>query len=659
MTQFGILVLLLGSRLLHVAAQNATQVADVIPSNASPLSFAACGPASVDDYGVFTITPDILLGKSTDPSVNASGILFTVYTNNQLVINQNTFTQDNINNPTKANLVQVTPVQLLVKQMASSAQVNLTILMTDPNKNSLSCNMPVTVVYTFAPYLNPSSSLTIATVPGQPVLITSTVFQILEKHQLSSWNLQLAASQITQGSGVLEIYYASSQTWLPVPQFTPYEMIDAGALRYNPLNFVGTLHVTLTVSNSRGFRMTPWLDSQGNPTFNATMQFTSTARTNSTVAFVPVLSPIPPLATTNCKVTFPSRFLGSSLLPLGPYCTNFSTTANIPVTNFALTPPNGPQIQISLTTNINAMVYFGTAVAPTSADYLPAGYTPLRFAGYFDYGSFFLYITPSNVIITSVTGNGQPSITLVTPEISYDQIALGLTLGQISGTFFDPVYKNQATGVFPQSMNTNPGPPQLTMSLSQTEGMFMLLTSSSQTTNSNAQVGYGGVQYLGAYQSRTFLFPVATAGNVSCRIVSQSDLQVTVLNKCATTWVPGGAGKLDCFNVTVVSQSSSASISVNVTLSYNWMLPLNTEFNSLPTSTITWTHFVNSLDGGNWLASDSILDLANSMVTTSFLVTSTSQNMLGQWGVYELPPNAGVRTMRWSLALVVLIGFLM
>ncbi|KAI9340827.1 hypothetical protein BDR26DRAFT_860943 [Obelidium mucronatum] len=649
-------LLLLILNLRSISAQPATSNAVLSPltttsssgvpasiPTSNPLSTVACGPATLEDYGFLPLTSTILSTKSSNPATDSTSITYSVLDSGQLIVSRTTFSQEAINNPTKStqNPIQVFAPALLIKEINSNVATNITILVSDQFANTLTCYLTVTVKYTFAPFLNPASSLSIETVAGQPVIISassSPIFQILEKHSLSTWNLHLTPSgTYSQGNyGILEYYSTNARSWLPIPltQNIPYSWIDQSALRYNPISFVGTFDLILTVGTTKGFKLTQWLDPKTQSmTLSASIKIVSSAPTNSTII---TAIPVPPAANMQCFTSYPSRFVPSSITPIGPYCSNFTVRAGIP-TLMTVTPFLGAQI--SLTTSIDAIVYFGTAVAPTS-DYIPTGYTPLKFAGYLDFGAWYIYLSPTSATITS---GSPPSLTFISPEIAYEEIIAGVTQSEISGLAFDPIAKT-STQFFPQNLNLNPGPPHVTMSLA-TLGMFMLLQSSSiGGTGAKVNVGFGQVQYLGTWKSRTFMYPASNNGNFQLTIQCNTDMQMVVLDKCATFWIPGGAGKFDCFTLTVTTQSASALV-LNATLQYDWSIPMTQAVNP---DNIKWTHFISSLDGGNW--DESIPSSLN--VNTGTVVVSVNAKQLGQWGLFGMPSSAKRLLSSSALALL-------
>ncbi|ORY42554.1 hypothetical protein BCR33DRAFT_718248 [Rhizoclosmatium globosum] len=596
----------------------------IVNAGTNPLTITACGPASVDDYGVLLITSTLLNTKSTNTATNASTLVYTILDSGSLIVTPAQFTQATINTPPAVNPVQVAPQALLIKQINGNLQVNISLSVKDQFQNSATCSFTVTVNYNFAPYLAISSP-TITTVPNQPVVITSSIFKLMEKHGLSAWNLNLTYSWqgfSTQNYGYLEVYKQDAKSWilLPLTQVIPYQWIDQGALRYNPgATFIGAGQLIFQVINSRGFKMTPWVTGGAAATLSATIQITCNAATNTT-KIVPV--PAPSQAGTYCFTKYPSTFQTTSQSPLGPYCSNFTTTAGVStaqVLDQTLLP------SLTLSTSVNAAVFWGASVAPT-LDYIPTGYTPIRFAGYLDSGAWFIAFTPTTASITSGT---PPAITFTTPEMAFDQVpggVNGVPLNQITGIAFDPVSKTSSQ-FFP--------PPQITMALSMAlsnPAFFMLLQANvNQGIGVSVNVQWGQVQYLGSWQSRTFNYPYAKYGTMSMTVTSAVDLQIVVLNTCATTWVPGGAAKFDCFTISATT-SSAATVSVSVSLGYVWNSNLNADYNYVTPTQIAWCRFISALDGGSW---DSTLS-GKPNVAGGFVNVTATGTQLGQWAVFSL-----------------------
>ncbi|KAJ3293878.1 RNA polymerase subunit AC19 [Rhizoclosmatium sp. JEL0117] len=346
--------------------------------------------------------------------------------------------------------------------------------------------------------------------------------------------------------------------------------------------------------------MTPWVTGGAAATLSATIQITCNAATNTT-KIVPV--PAPSQAGTYSGVST-AQVLDQTLLP-----------------------------SLTLSTSVNAAVFWGASVAPT-LDYIPTGYTPIRFAGYLDSGAWFIAFTPTTASITSGT---PPAITFTTPEMAFDQVpggVNGVPLNQITGIAFDPVSKTSSQ-FFPSSLNTNPGPPQITMALSMAlsnPAFFMLLQANvNQGIGVSVNVQWGQVQYLGSWQSRTFNYPYAKYGTMSMTVTSAVDLQIVVLNTCATTWVPGGAAKFDCFTISATT-TSAATVSVSVSLGYVWNSNLNADYNYVTPTQIAWCRFISALDGGSW---DSTLS-GKPNVAGGFVNVTATGTQLGQWAQ---PPN--------------------
>ncbi|KAJ3128024.1 hypothetical protein HK100_009419 [Physocladia obscura] len=477
--------------------------------------------------------------------------------------------------------------------------------------------MPVVVQYAFSPYLNPASTLSLSTASNQPILITSKVFQIYERHGLSSWNANVTsvgAAFNKGGSGLLEYY--SSGNWLPLPltQNIPYEWIDIQALRYNPNSFVGTISLILQVGTTRGYSLTPWLDSITSlQTLQGTITIKTTSNTNSS-SVVAVAKP--PDAGLTCYTSYPTIFAPTAATPIGPYCMSFSTVAGQSIT---ATVSDFLSASLTLTTNVNAVVYFGTSVQP-STDYIPSGMILLPFAGFLDYSAFYIYITPSTAqIVTN-------SLTFLTPEVTYAEAQAGLTAGQITGIAFDPVAKTSSQ-FFPTSVNLQ-GPPQITTALTTSNvGMFFFALGSSSNGTTTRSVPYGTVTFIASWLTRDFQFPIANHGYLVARISSNVNVRVTIYSKCSIIWVPGGAGKFDCFTISY-STSSASTVAMTIELQYFWNTPISADYNAVNSDTIQWANSTNSLDGGNWMYAPSILNLANGSVSITI-----TQAQMGQWAV--------------------------
>ncbi|KAJ3201503.1 hypothetical protein HDU82_008071 [Entophlyctis luteolus] len=581
---FAVPILLLSTfLLLRVPVCVRAQDPVVVTSRLSPfanslnLNCTHSGPGYVDDYGYLLITPSLLTATSANNNTNTSQLTFTVQSSVDLIVSKVSFTQDDIN--TRASTLIITPQANLLTTINSTVTKNIVLLLNDQYGSSITCNLPIVVQYNFAPYLNPASSLTITTTSNQPSLLSSKILQIYERHGLSSWNLNLTnvGTDFSQGGrGLLEYFKGGS--WLPLPlnQPIPYEWIDIKALRYNPNGFVGTVNLVLQVVTARGFTLTPWIDSSTQQqTLQATVAVTCTSPTNSTVV---ATIPNPPDYGLSCYTSYPSVFTPSLQTPIGPYCMNFSTVAGVSVT---ATVTDFLSASLTLTTSVNAIVYFGTSIAPTS-DYIPSGMSLLKFAGFLDYSAFYIYVTPSTA---SIVVN---SLTFITPELAYDVAQAGITAASITGVTFDPVAKTSSQ-FFPSGVNLA-GPPQITTALSTSNvGMFFFCVSSSSTTNgtTDRNVPYGTVTYIASWGTRQFVFPTSKHGYLLASVNANIDLRVSIMNSCATTWVPGGAGKFDCFTLSY-STTSATTVQATIILQYTWNLPIAADYNAVDANNIEW-----------------------------------------------------------------------
>ncbi|KAI8622732.1 hypothetical protein BC830DRAFT_43 [Chytriomyces sp. MP71] len=571
-----------------------SSTASYIP--ASPISIPICGSATVADYGVLPITSALLTAKSST-GVATNQIVFTVMSSPNLQGIPTRFTQDDVNN----GRIFTQPTQDVLTQINSNTAVNITLQAYDPLGHTAQCNIQVTIQYTYAPYINVQSTLKIATQVNQPIVITSQIYQLLEYHGLSTWNLNVTSVgfQFNQGGyGLLEVFKAASKKWEPLTptSIIPYEWIDMQALRYNPNGFIGSTTLVLQASTGRGFTITPWLDLRTQSrTLNTTIQVTSAVVPTVANVTQPLIIPLqntpnPPDALMKCYVSYPTNsFPVSTKSPFGPYCVNFTTTAGVSTTFTS----DFLGATITLTTISNAIVYFGTSVY--GADYIDAGSSPLGFAGYLDYGAFYLYVVPPTAVVAS------SSIVFTTPEIYYDEAVSGISSSQITVVDFDPVAKTH--NYFFVTKVSNNGPPQITLNINPPGGMFILTTSSSNSGSSNGTfkhitVAWAPFQFDTAWVSRTFTYPLTStgAGILTITIRSATDLLVNLLPSCnvmpvpgtTETWIPGGYGFFDCFTIDLSSNSANP-MNANVTMSYSWTLPMTAKYNyNFPPSSILW-----------------------------------------------------------------------
>ncbi|KAI8831213.1 hypothetical protein BJ741DRAFT_617770 [Chytriomyces cf. hyalinus JEL632] len=615
----------------------------------NPVTITACGSAVVDDYGTLSITSALLSGQST-VSNSTTLLTYTVQSSPNLLISTR-FTQDDINK----GRVFAQPARSVLSVINSNVQVSINLQLNDQLANKAYCNLQVTIQYNYSPYINLQSSRQIITPVNQPVVISTKIYQLLEYHGLSLWNLNLTSVGVdfNQGTfGLLEYFSATTKNWEPLPPtaIIPYEWVDLKALRYNPNTFIGTTLLVLQVSTARGFKIVPWYDQTTKAlTFNTTIQITSMAippTVNATAGITPqgivalLSTPNPAYALMTCKDSYPQRFPLAINSPFGPYCTNFTTLGGSSTT--FTTEFLG--VSITLTTDVDAVVFFGTNIAPDS-NYIPSTMTPIKFAGYLDYGAFYIQLSPATAQITS------SGITFTSPEMMYDLAVAGIGPSQITGITFDPVAKTSAQ--FFVAKVTTDGPPQITMVLNK-PGMFILCTSSAGGGGTPGGVGlrvnvpWGPFTYISTWQSRTFTYPVSKRGTLTTTIQSVTDLIVNVQPSCATKWVPGGFGFFDCF--TIALSTSSTVLNANLTLEYVWIMPMVSDLNPSDPNNVQWSHFVTSLDGGTWnfdIPTDR--NVANGSVSSRI-----SSKQLGQWAVLG-QPSAGMR-IRCPSLLILVVG---
>jgi hypothetical protein len=184
-------------------------------------TFATCGPATVDDFGTLVITAS-LLRVNADPTYVARNISFLVTKSPDGSIPA-TFTQDDVNQGT-VTFVSNAPLA----QIGSSKSTSVTFIVTDPVGQTATCSMAITILYNFAPSLEATSSLTISTTVGQPVLIDNGILAVTEKHGLSMWNMNWTSIDTTfnrGGQGRIE-YFTVANGWIPLPLTQPFPHVS-------------------------------------------------------------------------------------------------------------------------------------------------------------------------------------------------------------------------------------------------------------------------------------------------------------------------------------------------------------------------------------------------------------------------------------------------
>ncbi|KAJ3413794.1 hypothetical protein HDV05_007545 [Chytridiales sp. JEL 0842] len=495
-------------------------------------TFAACGPANVDDFGTLVLTSS-LLRVQADPSYNPSQISYQVTRSADGSIPA-TFTQDDVNQGA-VTFVSNAPLATI----GSSKPATITFIAADPTGQSVTCTMGVTINYNFAPTIEATSSLSITTTVGQPMLIDQGVLSMTEKHGLSTWNMNWTSVDTVfnrGGQGRIE-YFTVANGWIPLPltQPFPHQWVVNGALRYNPVRYIGRANFEIQLSNARGVTPT------GSPV-RTTIVITVN---NSTVAVV--ATPNPPQANLDggCSISYPTPFPISFATPYGPFCTSAITSPNVPRT---LSTPF-LNSQLSITTATPANVSFGTAVFPTS-DFIPPGLTPLSFAGYLDYGAFSIYIDPPTTVITSMV--------YTSPELAYDTALTINKPSMITGIQFNDTNK-QRSEFFVTSIETNQ--PRLRMTLF-SGGLFALLAGSSQG-NTGSNIQFGTVNFLGSWGNKSFVFPQSANGRLEMTISGTRDFTFALNLGGRTIWSPGSHVRVDYFTL-----STTTTVAWNGTLTY-------------------------------------------------------------------------------------------
>lgn len=583
--------------------------------SASTFTIVNCGPAFVDDYGLLYFNSSQLRATAADSTPND----ITYRPNNvpdgsvAFPTPPFTFSQNDINNNEASPRVYYQPNAAVLTELGSVKPTTVEFLVNDLGGNSLTCNMPINITYSYAPIIDLSAAPVISTVQFQPVVIDTTIVNVIEQHGLSTWYFNWTSIDSTFNSGAqgrLE-YFTLAYGWVPLPmtQPFPHQWIVNKNIRYNPNSFNGTASLKLRLTNNRGIKYT------GN-SLTVTVGITVT---NSTIKGVGTTAN-PPTAGMSCTDVYPIPFINSYQTPIGPFCVSFMTTGNVPFTY--TTPFLG--VKLVVTTKGVANVSFGFSIAPPSTA-IPAGFYPLSFAGYMDFSAFSISTSPPDMI-----SNAQ----LTTPELVYDQFYRVGSAPNVSVIMFDPVTGTQTT----QFVNTlaKAGPPRITMTLFQA-GFYCLVGNSGtgQVTETTQVVSFGNVPFIGAWGKKDFTFPTPR-GNLTILVTSANDFVFSISNTTSQrSWVPPNTVMVDSFNITFLSTTPAA---LTMKLSYTPNAFMLATYK--PLEKLAWNSFRRSVDGGEWVttvASSSVLEDAES----SRVEVTVNRTQFGLWAILYQQSSVG------------------
>ncbi|KAI9330278.1 hypothetical protein DFJ73DRAFT_859053 [Zopfochytrium polystomum] len=572
------------------------------PTGQANIKAVVCGPASVDDFGVLVFNSTNLLVTADQYGPTLVSYQATNSPDGQIVPQM--FTQDDVNN----NRVTYTPAVGLTV-IGSTKSTVATFIISDPFGDTTTCTMSITIGYRYAPILDALATPTIATVQYQPVVIDTSIVNVLEQHGLSTWYLNWTSVGQTfnsGGQGRIE-YYTTDMGWIPLPltQPFPHEWIVQKSIRYNPTSYVGTTYMVLRLVNNLGISMTKA------PTANVTITVASSStKTLGTTA-------VPPYANLGCVDMYPKPFVNSYQTTVGPFCTTFMTTAN-QATKFT-TPFLGASLTV--TTTVAANVSLSFAIQPSAAS-IPAGFTPLTFAGYMDYGAFAISMTPSTALSTVV---------FASPEMTFDLAMQITSTTQVTAVQFTPG-STTTSASYINSVATS-GPPRLTMNLYQA-GYYVLCqgSSSASTATGTASVQYGPTVFIGAWTKKSFLYPATSGmGQLQVTVYASADFTFTVVQGGSTIWSPPGMVRLDYFTVSCQQSGLTYNLTLTYTFAGGALSSLGYDIKNVKVG-----RFASTIDGGDWKY-DQPYQVDTQALTAEVSINNT---MLGQWALF-VPATSG------------------
>ncbi|KAJ3102240.1 hypothetical protein HDU97_000676 [Phlyctochytrium planicorne] len=585
------------------------------PQQSSTLTFSNCEttPQSVYDFGVLPIS-----SKLIDLPI-ASGYVPDNYTYQVLAANDGviaaSFSHQDILNGSVTFSPNV-PLTAIGTTKTSSIQ----FLVSDPVGKTAQCTINVIIKFGFAPQADVTAAFSIVTFTQTPVVMDKNVIAFNEAHGLSMWNVNWTSTNaaFNQGKqGRLE-YFTVANGWIPFPltQPFPHSWIDNGAIRYNPVNFIGSATLTLQLSAKLSSGSLPIT---GDPfSFNVTI----TSTQGTVVATQP--TPAPPYSQLRCPVLKPDPFPFTYKTPFGPFCGSFQTTANVD------TKWKSPFLGVEIVANTKdkANITFGTGIQPTSDQFPPDLNATVGFAGYLDYGSFYIYIDPPTV--------GINSITFTSPELSYEDATRLTAPSQITGWNIDSRTLFYITSI------AAPVPHLKTILYG--AGTYVFLAGISQT-NSGSSVNYGVNSFLKSWGSKTYTFPENPYGSLIATLEAQTDMTFSLIEGGKSTWSPGGQIKMSHF-----------TFNTTTTQPYNFSMAFSYKkdallLNSIGARSMSWGIFKNSIDGGTWSLTN------NAILSENDHTLTVNVNSTGQWAVFGIPGTNAASTLHISTSLVLLCLF--
>jgi hypothetical protein len=317
---------------------------------------------------------------------------------------------------------------------------------------------------------------------------------------------------------------------------------------------------------------------------------------NVTSAGAGAYPPTPPLSSAPCQ-SIPDKlsFTPSIGSPAGAYCVQIATSQSSTDQLTNIPNPN-PDFSLNLKQpGFTGTLTFGTKLSPP-ASLIPAGLSPITFAGYIDYGAFYVSTSPAS-----------PSFTLniITPQVTYNLIPYVNTLkNNISNNPFRFYKFNATTGersAITASVGGTSGT-QLSLSISQPGTYMLLYTSNSavynQSQSGNVNIDYNQQQIYIGPNVITYLFPSSSFktpyGQLSIILAGTSTNPLTfdVISNFNNTginnvpWSPDSMVMLDRFGF--VDLDSTDFSGFNMTLVYTYQKTKFNGFTQPVESTITW-----------------------------------------------------------------------
>ncbi|KAJ3199204.1 hypothetical protein HDU67_002992, partial [Dinochytrium kinnereticum] len=407
------------------------------------VTFSVCETAvlPVFDFGVLRLTTKVL-DIAIEQGFQAANYTYQVLAANDGVIPAS-FSQTDLISGTVTFSPNV-PLQSIGATKSSLIQ----FLVSDPVGKTGQCTLNLQIRFGFAPQLDVTASFSVVTFTNTPVVLDRNVVSLNEAHGLSMWNMNWTSS------------------W-----------IDNGAIRYNPVNFIGSAVLSLQLS---GRTVSAPLPITGDP---FVVNVTISTSQGTSVVIQPTAAP--PFSLLRCPVLRPDPFPFSFKMPFGPYCGSFSTVAN---TDFTW---NAPFLGVRLVANTRtpANITFGTGVQPQSTQFPSDLNKTVQFAGYLDYGAFYIHVDPPTTAINSLV--------LTSPELSYEQAMTLTQPSQITGWNIDTSTLFYVTAI------ENPVPRLRTTLYS--AGSFIFLAGVSGT-NAGSTSNFGVNSFLGAWGVRDYTF---------------------------------------------------------------------------------------------------------------------------------------------------------